>query len=150
MYSIFQGDYCNSFYKSLLQELAQRENLSKPVYNTTKAGPPHQPTFFSTVEVDNEVFSGNPARSKKEAELKAAKVAYTCFASRKSLSSTMFVSICSIIVKLINWSCTGLSNSICHSTDFDIHMEQNSLSPEDIKPAEASRGTSSTLSLSAA
>ncbi|KAK4856665.1 hypothetical protein QYF36_019857 [Acer negundo] len=75
------NDDC-SFYKSLLQELTQREDLSKPVYKTIKSGEPHMPTFSSTVEVEGEFFYGKTGRSKKEAEIKAAKVAYTCLIDR--------------------------------------------------------------------
>lgn len=48
-----------------------------PQYKTTKAGEAHDPTFNATVEVEGETFHGNPAMSKKQAELSAAKVAYT-------------------------------------------------------------------------
>lgn len=64
-------------YKNLLQEYALREGLFMPQYKTTKAGEAHDPTFNATVEVEGETFHGNPAMSKKQAELSAAKVAYT-------------------------------------------------------------------------
>ncbi|KAH7561351.1 hypothetical protein JRO89_XS10G0215000 [Xanthoceras sorbifolium] len=82
----------SGFYKSILQELTQREDLSKPVYKTIKSGAPHMPTFFSTVELEGEVFYGKAGRYKKEAEIKAAKVAYTSLIERVQNQSTGFTS----------------------------------------------------------
>ncbi|OMO71126.1 Double-stranded RNA-binding protein [Corchorus capsularis] len=65
-------------YKKLLQQLTEREGLSSnPEYKTVKFGRAHSPTFFSTVEVEGVVYHGEGGKSKKEAELNAAKVAYT-------------------------------------------------------------------------
>uniref|UniRef100_A0A2N9FWG9 DRBM domain-containing protein n=1 Tax=Fagus sylvatica TaxID=28930 RepID=A0A2N9FWG9_FAGSY len=72
----------SALYKNLLQELAQHEGFSIPLYNTTKSGALHIPTFFSTVEVQGEVFRGNEGKSKKQAELNAAKVAYAILKER--------------------------------------------------------------------
>ncbi|CAL1366321.1 unnamed protein product [Linum trigynum] len=82
------GESVAGFYKNLLQELAQRERLPLPVYKTTKNGPPHLPTFFSSLEVGAEKFQGEAGKSKKEAEMNAAKIAYTTLklASNKSLA----------------------------------------------------------------
>ncbi|KAF4350713.1 hypothetical protein G4B88_000851, partial [Cannabis sativa] len=63
-------------YKNLLQELVQREDLSTPVYKTIKRGEPHKPIFFTSVELDGEIFHGKAAKSKKQAELDAARAAY--------------------------------------------------------------------------
>lgn len=63
-------------YKNLLQELAQKESYALPVYNTKQSGESHAPIFVSTVEVGGEVFSGQEAKTKKQAETSAAKVAY--------------------------------------------------------------------------
>ena len=70
-------------YKNLLQELVQREDLSIPIYKTTKHGEPHKPIFFSTVELEGEIFHGKAAKSKKQAELDAARVAYVALKERK-------------------------------------------------------------------
>lgn len=70
----FQDD--SVLYKNLLQELAQKEAYALPVYNTKQSGESHAPTFVSTVEVGGKVFSGQEAKSKKQAEMSAAKVAY--------------------------------------------------------------------------
>ncbi|KAK6235335.1 hypothetical protein SCA6_010672 [Theobroma cacao] len=70
------------FYKNLLQELTQREDFNTPEYKTMKCGVPHRPTFFSSVEVEGEVFYGKGEKSKKEAEINAAKGAYTTLTER--------------------------------------------------------------------
>lgn len=43
------------------------------------------PTFYSNVEVEGEIFRGKEGKSKKQAELNAAKVAYSILKERKSL-----------------------------------------------------------------
>ncbi|CAN4101692.1 unnamed protein product [Withania somnifera] len=63
-------------YKTLLQELAQKEGLLFPVYDTVRTGPPHAPIFCSMVEVGSRTFRGQEAKTKKQAEMNAAKVAY--------------------------------------------------------------------------
>ncbi|XP_010243729.1 PREDICTED: double-stranded RNA-binding protein 1-like [Nelumbo nucifera] len=63
-------------YKNLLQELMQKEGFSMPIYNTTRSGASHLPTFFSSVEIEKEIFQGEAAKTKKQAEMNAAKVAY--------------------------------------------------------------------------
>lgn len=69
-----QEDDC--LYKSLLQELAQKKGLLLPVYDTNRTGPAHLPCFVSTVEVAGERYVGQEARTKKQAEMNAAKAAY--------------------------------------------------------------------------
>uniref|UniRef100_A0A7N2KMQ4 DRBM domain-containing protein n=1 Tax=Quercus lobata TaxID=97700 RepID=A0A7N2KMQ4_QUELO len=78
-----KGDF--GLYKNLLQELAQQEGFSIPIYKTTKSGELHLPTFYSNVEVEGEIFRGKEGKSKKQAELNAAKVAYSILKERKSL-----------------------------------------------------------------
>lgn len=68
-----------------MQELAQQEGFSIPIYKTTKSGELHLPTFYSNVEVEGEIFRGKEGKSKKQAELNAAKVAYSILKERKSL-----------------------------------------------------------------
>ncbi|KAL6988669.1 HLA class II histocompatibility antigen, DR beta 4 chain [Sarracenia purpurea var. burkii] len=70
-----QEDDCG-LYKNLLQEFAQREGFNVPVYNTIVSGSPHSPTFVSTVEIVGKSFEGQAAKSKKQAEMSAAKIAY--------------------------------------------------------------------------
>lgn len=66
-----------SGYKNLLQDMAQREGFGSPTYCTEKSGESHAPTFISTVKIDGVSFTGKEARTKKQAEMSAAKTAYT-------------------------------------------------------------------------
>ncbi|KAJ8771647.1 hypothetical protein K2173_026824 [Erythroxylum novogranatense] len=66
-----------SIYKNLLQDLVQKYRYPLPIYNTKKSGELHSPVFFSTVEVKGQIFRGLEARTKKQAEMSAAKIAYT-------------------------------------------------------------------------
>ncbi|CAA7030495.1 unnamed protein product [Microthlaspi erraticum] len=63
-------------YKNLLQEIAQKENYLLPVYASATSGPSHKPTFVSTVEFGGKFFTGEEAKTKKLAEMSAAKVAF--------------------------------------------------------------------------
>ncbi|KAL8538532.1 hypothetical protein ACS0TY_000521 [Phlomoides rotata] len=59
-------------YKNLLQETAHRAGLKLPVYTTVRSGPGHVPVFTSTVEIAGMSFSGEAAKTKKQAEKNAA------------------------------------------------------------------------------
>ena len=72
-------------YKTLLQELAQKEGFYFPSYCTVKTGPSHMPTFVSTVEVGGETYQGRECKTKKQSEMSAAKVAYNSLMERKEL-----------------------------------------------------------------
>ncbi|KAL7096392.1 hypothetical protein ACP275_10G076500 [Erythranthe tilingii] len=63
-------------HKNLLQEFAQRKGLLCPSYETTSSGMSHRPSFVSTVEVGSNTYTGAEAKTKKLAEMNAAKVAY--------------------------------------------------------------------------
>ena len=80
-----------------MRELAQKELFCIPSYETVKCGPSHMPTFFSTVEVDGEIFHGKAGKSKKQAEIKAANVAYAAFMDRKSFALLTLVSMTCLI-----------------------------------------------------
>ncbi|KAG6737545.1 hypothetical protein POTOM_059073 [Populus tomentosa] len=79
-------------YKSLLQELAQREGCGLPTYLTDKSGEAHVPTFVSKVEIEGEIFTGQGAKTKKQAEMSAAKIAFTALKQRYSSQSPGFLS----------------------------------------------------------
>ncbi|XVF42587.1 hypothetical protein PTKIN_Ptkin01aG0375900 [Pterospermum kingtungense] len=79
----------SSLYKNLLQELIQKEGSLLPVYTTIRDGEAHSSTFISTVEVKGEVFTGQRAKTKKQAEFLAAKVAYKKLKECKSNSGSM-------------------------------------------------------------
>lgn len=66
----------SALYKNLLQELAQKQGISLPSYQTLRDGACHMATFRSTVEVEGESFEGDVAKTKKQAEMNAAKVAW--------------------------------------------------------------------------
>ncbi|KAG6737547.1 hypothetical protein POTOM_059075 [Populus tomentosa] len=66
-----------SGYKNLLQDMAQREGFGLPTYCTEKSGESHPPSFISTVEINGVSYTGKEARTKKQAEMSAAKIAYT-------------------------------------------------------------------------
>ncbi|RWW35011.1 hypothetical protein GW17_00000227, partial [Ensete ventricosum] len=70
----FQDD---AVYKNLLQELTQKHGFPLPKYTTTSYGKSHIPSFSSTVEIKGEFFKGDVAKTKKQAEMNAAKVAWS-------------------------------------------------------------------------
>ncbi|XP_077247713.1 double-stranded RNA-binding protein 1-like [Tasmannia lanceolata] len=90
----------SGFYKSLLQEFAQKESLSLPEYRTTRSGASHFPTFFSTVEIDGEIFSGKAAKTKKQAEMNVAKVAWSSLEERRVSRMPAFLSSSQSIITI--------------------------------------------------
>ncbi|CAK7328357.1 unnamed protein product [Dovyalis caffra] len=77
-------------YKNLLQETAHRAGLNLPVYTTVRSGPGHVPIFTCTVELAGMNFTGEPAKTKKQAEKNAAIAAWSAlkrFPNLDSLSS---------------------------------------------------------------
>ncbi|XP_051131473.1 double-stranded RNA-binding protein 1-like isoform X2 [Andrographis paniculata] len=86
----------SGLYKNLLQEFVQKKGLMCPSYETTSSGMSHMPVFVSTVEVGTYTFQGAQAKTKKQAEMNAAKVAYSALtkscplaeSSKSSLSSS--------------------------------------------------------------
>lgn len=63
--------------KNLLQETAQRAGVPLPNYNAVRSGPGHLPVFSCSVEVAGLQFSGEAARTKKQAEKNAALSAWS-------------------------------------------------------------------------
>ncbi|KAI3731007.1 hypothetical protein L1987_62190 [Smallanthus sonchifolius] len=59
-------------YKNLLQEVSQRVGSSLPTYTTFRSGLGHLPVFTCTVELAGCIFTGEPAKNKKQAEKNAA------------------------------------------------------------------------------
>ncbi|EEF49393.1 double-stranded RNA binding protein, putative [Ricinus communis] len=72
-------------YKNLLQETAHRAGLNLPVYTTIRSGPGHVPTFTCTVELAGMNFTGEPAKTKKQAEKNAAIAAWSALKRMPSL-----------------------------------------------------------------
>ncbi|KAK9123022.1 hypothetical protein Sjap_012624 [Stephania japonica] len=72
-----------SLYKNLLQDLVHKEGFPLPSYVTARSGLPHLPTFICTVEIEGNSFQGIAAKTKKQAEISAAKVAYHSLQERR-------------------------------------------------------------------
>ncbi|KAL3508048.1 hypothetical protein ACH5RR_033430 [Cinchona calisaya] len=64
-------------YKNLLQETAHRGGMKLPVYTTVRTGPGYAPVFTCTVELAGMSFSGDPAKTKKQAQKSAAMAAWS-------------------------------------------------------------------------
>jgi len=64
-------------WKSSLQELTAARGLGVPNYVVTSTGPDHDKQFTATVVVMDADYGTGVGRTKKEAELKAASVAWT-------------------------------------------------------------------------
>ncbi|KAI4386054.1 hypothetical protein MLD38_004023 [Melastoma candidum] len=64
-------------YKNLLQEISQRVGAPLPLYMTFRSGLGHLPVFTGTVELAGIVFTGEPAKTKKQAEKNAAMAAWS-------------------------------------------------------------------------
>ncbi|CAA2970831.1 Hypothetical predicted protein [Olea europaea subsp. europaea] len=64
-------------YKNLLQEVSQRVGTSLPAYTTFRSGLGHLPIFTCTVELAGIIFTGEPAKNKKQAEKNAAMEAWS-------------------------------------------------------------------------
>ncbi|XWS58286.1 hypothetical protein CRYUN_Cryun08bG0020800 [Craigia yunnanensis] len=64
-------------YKNLLQETAHGAGLNLPVYTSVRSGPGHVPIFSCTVDLGRMRFTGEPARSKKQAQKNAAMAAWS-------------------------------------------------------------------------
>ncbi|KAG9440209.1 hypothetical protein H6P81_020374 [Aristolochia fimbriata] len=64
-------------FKSRLQEYAQKAGIPTPVYETVKEGPSHEPSFRSTVIVNNVRYDSLPGFfNRKAAEQSAAEIAF--------------------------------------------------------------------------
>ncbi|GMH11326.1 hypothetical protein Nepgr_013167 [Nepenthes gracilis] len=64
-------------YKNLLQETAHRAGLNLPVYTTVRSGLGHVPFFSCMVELAGMTFTGEPAKTKKQAQKNAAMIAWS-------------------------------------------------------------------------
>lgn len=74
-------------FKSRLQEYAQKVGIPTPVYETTKEGPSHEPSFWSTVIVNDVRYDSLPGFfNRKAAEQSAAEVALMQLAKSGELS----------------------------------------------------------------
>ncbi len=69
-------------WKTSLQELTSTLGIGVPEYSLTDEGPDHLKVFTAQAVVGTEVLGEGVGRSKKEAEQKAAEVAWTALSSR--------------------------------------------------------------------
>lgn len=70
-------------WKTSLQEITSALDLGAPEYSVDESGPDHAKAFRARVLVGAEVFGEGQGRSKKEAEQRAAEVAYRAVSSRQ-------------------------------------------------------------------
>ncbi|MGH2710847.1 MAG: ribonuclease III [Actinomycetota bacterium] len=73
-YSRGEGD---RDYKTVLQELAAQDIGTIPQYRVLEEGPDHAKEFTATVYIAGEPYGTGEGRSKKEAEQRAARAAYS-------------------------------------------------------------------------
>lgn len=95
-------------YKNLLQETAHRAGLNLPVYTTVRSGPGHLPVFTCAVELAGMTFTGEPAKTKKQAEKNAAMAAWSSLKqcngpfSSPHIKKIIFLHRPFILIQLIN------------------------------------------------
>ncbi|KAK0599362.1 hypothetical protein LWI29_004622 [Acer saccharum] len=75
-------------YKNLLQETAHKAGLNLPVYTTVRTGPGHVPVFSCTVELAGMSFTGEPSRTKKQAQKNSAMTAWSVLKRMSPQAST--------------------------------------------------------------
>lgn len=69
-------------WKTSLQEICSLNGLAAPHYLVAESGPDHSKTFSATVLLDGERYGPGSGRNKKEAEQKAAAIAFTALRDR--------------------------------------------------------------------
>ncbi|XBO42665.1 ribonuclease III [Pedococcus sp. KACC 23699] len=69
-------------WKTSLQELSAATSLGVPEYRVEEEGPDHEKTFTAQAVVASEVLGAGTGRSKKEAEQKAAELAWRALSAR--------------------------------------------------------------------
>lgn len=77
-------------YKNLLQETAHRAGMKLPVYTTVRTGPGYAPVFICTVELAGMNFSGEPAKTKKQAQKSAAMAAWFSLKEMSHIRSSSY------------------------------------------------------------
>ncbi|PIM97670.1 hypothetical protein CDL12_29859 [Handroanthus impetiginosus] len=121
-------------YKNLLQEFAQRRGLLCPSYRTVNSGPSHMPVFMSTVEVGSDTFRGAEAKTKKQAEMEAARVAYYALTGSPATESA------SVIERAVADNLTKNSQPTAMIQNYEnameeeaeIHAKRAKFSPENV------------------
>lgn len=91
-------------FKSRLQEYAQKAGLPTPVYETIKEGPSHEPSFRSTVIVNDVRYDSLPGFSnRKAAEQSAAEVALVELAKSNVVNHSITQPVVSSLLTIINF-----------------------------------------------
>ncbi|CAI9095005.1 OLC1v1030855C1 [Oldenlandia corymbosa var. corymbosa] len=119
------------FAKNLLQEFAQKTNYALPVYHCQKVETPGRGSSYScTVETGGMKYIGGAAKTKKDAEIKAARTALLAIqANYSSAESSDDDSGDDELVLTDNVGSGNINNgSVFKATDFVV------LSAEDIDP----------------
>ncbi|NNM45621.1 ribonuclease III [Knoellia koreensis] len=75
-------------WKTSLQELAAASTLGVPDYRVDEEGPDHEKTFTARAVVGDEVLGEGTGRSKKEAEQRAAELAWRSLSARSQKLGT--------------------------------------------------------------
>ncbi|KAL0374717.1 UNVERIFIED_CONTAM: Double-stranded RNA-binding protein 4 [Sesamum radiatum] len=125
-------------YKNLLQEFAQKKGLLCPSYETVSSGLSHRPVFVSTVEIGSDTFQGAEAKTKKLAEMNAAKVAYYaltkgCPASESSkVSSVNECVVANILPQNTQPVAMNKKHQDAAGEDSQIHAKRAKSSPENM------------------
>ncbi|KAL3504879.1 hypothetical protein ACH5RR_034720 [Cinchona calisaya] len=84
--------------KNLLQEYAQKMNYAIPIYECRKVESPDKASLFScTVEIGGIKYIGGAARTKKEAEIKAARIALLAIQTNVSGSNSNDSSVYTVV-----------------------------------------------------
>ena len=66
----------NKDYKTLLQEIVQRDHHNNLEYVLTKEeGPDHDKSFYVNVKINDRIYGSGVGKNKKEAEQEAARIA---------------------------------------------------------------------------
>ncbi|XP_026459865.1 uncharacterized protein LOC113360581 [Papaver somniferum] len=121
-------DESAGFSKNFLQEFLMKGGLPLPIYKTKSCGAPHLPTFLCTAQVGTDVFEGIAARTKKQAGMNAAKVAY-CQLKERKLSATM------ISGGKDTLQCTSSNSSLNQDLQMNVKSEDRLATP----PAQESK-----------
>lgn len=83
--SIFEGEIERiikngySDYKTMLQQFVEKNGDSVLLYDITEDGPQHKKTFFATAYINNNRVGAGKGRTKRAAEMEAARDALTLF-----------------------------------------------------------------------
>ncbi|KAG8376423.1 hypothetical protein BUALT_Bualt09G0061900 [Buddleja alternifolia] len=135
-------------YKNLLQEFAQKKGLLCPTYETVSSGLSHRPSFVSTVEIGSGTFRGDEAKTKKQAEMNAAKIAYMALQERfsaKESSSVSSVTVADNLALNIQPTATPKKHQDATGEEDQIHIKRAKSSSEDIS-VDSSSNDSNLLS----